>query len=210
MVFQHNCNSGTCDHRPSADDSISCSLLSRIDLDNVQCLNEETDGSCKKVFRSYEDRLNRDFYVKSDCGQDLLFNIPFSGTVKLKSLVLIGPNDGSHPFNAKLFKNKPHMTFDQVNGVECDQEISLAQDTEGEISYPLKTVKFSSISHLSIYIPRNYDNDDDTSTMIYYIGLNGDFMGAHKQSAIITSYEAQANPADHKIEFTKHVFQENF
>ena len=207
MGFEHNCNSGHCDHQPSADDSISCNLFSKIDLENVKCLNEEIDGSCKKVFRPYDDRLNREHFVKSDIDQDLLFHIPFSGTVKLKSLVLIGSNDESHPFKAKLFKNKPDLTFDNVN-IECDQEINLAKDPDGQIAYPLKTVKFSSINHLSIYIPRNYANDDDLPTRVYYIGLNGEFMGALRPQAIITSYESQANPADHKLEFTKHVFQD--
>ena len=39
-----------------------------------------------------------------------------------------------------------------------------------------RTTKFSSISNLSIHIPRNYADDDDTSTTIYYIGLKGEYM----------------------------------
>lgn len=34
------------------------SLYSKIDLHNVQCLNETTDGSGKDVFKPYEERLN--------------------------------------------------------------------------------------------------------------------------------------------------------
>lgn len=37
-------------------------------------------------------------------------------------------------------------------------------------------VKFSSVSHLSIYIPRNYANDNDIQTTVYYIGLKGEFL----------------------------------
>ena len=207
MGFEHNCNHATCDHQPSSEDSLSCSLYSRIDLESVQCLNEEIDGSCKKIFRPWDDRLNKSYTVKSDVDQDLLINIPFNGSVKLKSIVLIGPDDTSHPFTIKLFKNKPYMTFDSVN-IECDQEIGLAQDVLGQIAYPLKMVKFSSVTNLSIYVPRNYANDNDVSTVIYYIGLNGEFQGAHRQQAVITNYESQANPADHKTEFIKHVYQD--
>lgn len=41
-------------------------------------------------------------YVKSDVDQELLFNIPFNGCVKLKSIVLIGGDEGSHPLKLRL------------------------------------------------------------------------------------------------------------
>lgn len=75
--------------------------------------------------------------VKSDSDCELLFNIPFTGSLKLKSIVVIGPNDETHPAKMKLYKNKPGMTFDDV-GAECDQEIDLIQDPNGIIVYPLK------------------------------------------------------------------------
>lgn len=60
MPFEHNCNHATCDHEPTADDGSEFNLNTRIDLENLQCLNEETDGSCKKIFRSWDDRLDRE------------------------------------------------------------------------------------------------------------------------------------------------------
>ena len=59
MPFDHNCNHLTCDHEPTGDDASEWSLNRTIDIDNLQCLNEEIDGSCKKVFRDWDDRLNR-------------------------------------------------------------------------------------------------------------------------------------------------------
>ncbi|RNA06633.1 hypothetical protein BpHYR1_037478 [Brachionus plicatilis] len=206
MAFRHNCNKENCDHQSANDQSEEWNLFCKIDLDNVQCLNEETDGSCKKIFRSWEDRLLREHNVKSDVDQELLFNIPFSGTVKIKSIVIIGENNESHPYNIKLFKNKPFMTFDDV-GIECDQEIELVKDPEGIVAYPLKMVKFSSVSHLSIYVPRNYANDNDVQTSVYYVGLKGEFLAGLRQQVVITNYEAKPNPADHKTNVTESFFQ---
>ena len=77
MSFNHNCNKTCCDHADAgAEDAASWSLFSKIDTQNLQCLNEEVDGSCKKIFRSWDDRLNRDYEVRSDADQELLFNIP--------------------------------------------------------------------------------------------------------------------------------------
>ena len=61
MVFEHNCNKTTCDHQSAAsDDSAEWNLFYKIDLDSLQCLNEETDGSCKKIFRNWDERLNKE------------------------------------------------------------------------------------------------------------------------------------------------------
>lgn len=40
-------------------------------------------------------------------------------------------------------------------------------------------VKFGSVTNLSIYVQRNYSNDDDVSTMINFIGLKGEYMGVN-------------------------------
>ena len=65
MPFEHNCNHTNCDHEPS-DDGLESSLNARIDLENLQCLNEEVDGSCKKTFRTWDDRLNRNHVIFSN------------------------------------------------------------------------------------------------------------------------------------------------
>jgi hypothetical protein len=75
MPFEHNCNKCTCDHEPT-NESVEWSIFSRIDTDNLQCLNEAVDESCKKIFRPWEERLSKDYVVKSDVDQELLFNIP--------------------------------------------------------------------------------------------------------------------------------------
>ena len=76
-------------------------------------------------------------FVISDADEELLFNIPFSGNVKLKGLIVIGAEDGQHPSKMRLFKNRPHMTFDEARG-KPDQEFELVADHEGQVEYPTK------------------------------------------------------------------------
>lgn len=179
-------------------------LYLRIDMDSLTCLNEEEEGSGKSVFRAYEDRLDRTKFVASDVDEELLFNIPFRGNVKLKGLLIIGGERETHPNKMRLFKNRPNMSFEDA-GAAPDQEIDVHVDQEGFIEYKPIVARFNDVSHLSIHFPSNHGNSDKTE--IYYIGLKGEFSEAHRHEVTITAYESRANPADHKTNALNQVNQ---
>ena len=129
------------------------SLYQKIDLTNLECLNESEEGSGKRVFRPWQNRLDKgdNDFVSSDCDAELLFNLPFTGNIKLKvnpnikserscqpwssgplklicnyiyiwcsiynfqGIIVIGGEDDTHPSKVRLFKNRPHMTFDDAS-----------------------------------------------------------------------------------------------
>ena len=119
--MQHSC-SRTCQHVDETNIGY-WNLYTKIDTHNLQCFNEKHDGSSKDVFRAWEDRLDRSKVthhvaidrdhritlslvsgkiVESDDDPELLFSIPFSGSVKLTGICVIGENDPSHPNTVKL------------------------------------------------------------------------------------------------------------
>ncbi|XP_065342463.1 PITH domain-containing protein GA19395 [Cloeon dipterum] len=193
----HSCE-GEHQHDESPEMGVQYSLYTKIDKENLECLNEETENSGKDVFKPWEQRLNFEKFVESDCDEELLFNIPFTGNIKLKGIIVVGANDDSHPSKMKLFKNRPKMTFDDV-GVKVDQEFDMQRDPTGRLEYSPKVVTFSSVHHLSIYFPKNF-SDGEESTRIYYIGLKGEFSEAHRHGVTICNYEAWASPSDHKVD----------
>ncbi|KAH9500655.1 hypothetical protein Btru_077218 [Bulinus truncatus] len=164
-------------------------------MEGLTCLNESEEGSGKTVFRSYEDRLDKEKFVASDADAELLFNIPFLGSVKLKGMLVIGGERETHPDKIRLFKNRPNMSFDDVQA-KADQEIDVHVDQDGSIEYKPIVARFSDVQHLSLHFPSNHGRCDRTE--IYYIGLKGDFTEARRHEVTITAYETQANPADHK------------
>lgn len=129
---------GPCSHEADGIDPLEMglqySLYQKIDLQNLEVLNEAEENSGRKVFKSFENRLDFEAFVESDCEQDLLFNIPFTGNIKLKGLRIIGANDDSHPKKVLLFKNRPKMTFDDASA-KADQEFELEKDLNGSIEY---------------------------------------------------------------------------
>ncbi|MBN3293782.1 PITH1 protein, partial [Polypterus senegalus] len=183
------------EHEPS-DRGVEYGLYRKIDLEKLQCLNESRDGDGKLVFKPWEERTNREKFVESDADEELLFNIPFIGSVKLKGIIVIGDDDESHPSELRLFKNIPCMSFDDAVR-EPDQAFRLNRDVLGELEYPVKIARFSNVNHLSIHISKNFGS---STTRVYYIGLRGEFTEAHRHEVTICTYEANANPADHKID----------
>ncbi|XP_069051536.1 PITH domain-containing protein 1 isoform X1 [Lepisosteus oculatus] len=183
------------DHEP-AERGLEFGLYRRIDLQKLQCLNESREGDGRLVFKPWEERADREKFVESDTDEELLFNIPFTGSVKLKGVVISGEDDDSHPSEMRLYKNVPHMSFDDT-GREPDQAFRLNRDTKGDLEYPTKIARFSNVQHLSIHISRNFGAD---SSRVYYIGLRGEFSEAHRHEVTICTYEASANPADHRVD----------
>ena len=55
----HQCNKEHCDHQEVTNGE-EWSLFTKIDFQNLQCLNEEIDGACKNVFRAWDDRLSKE------------------------------------------------------------------------------------------------------------------------------------------------------
>ena len=58
-MYFHACNKEHCDHQ-EVKNGDEWSLFTKIDFQNLQCLNEEIDGSCKHVFRAWDDRLSKE------------------------------------------------------------------------------------------------------------------------------------------------------
>ena len=117
-----NCDCTDC---ISTEEEYLVDLTDAINRQGVYCLNESVDGSAKKIFKQKEDMLDRGKYLESNEGDpELLIYIPFNSAIKMKSMVMIGGEEGTSPAIIKLFVNKENPDFDLIeDGVICTQVI---------------------------------------------------------------------------------------
>lgn len=131
--------------------------------------------------------------MESDADDQLILRIPFTGSIKLRSLLLkTGPGDQT-PTKVALFSNQPSMDFNDVSDKVPVQEFDIPQD-RNVAEYAVKTAKFNNVSSLTLFFPASQGAD---TTRIYYVGLLGHWT-ERKTDPVITVYETQANLADHE------------
>jgi len=196
MPHQHDngCGHESHDHDHDHDTSDlgpQDNLFAHIDRSNVVALN--TNGVGSEVIKPWHNRLDESISLESDADDQIIIHIPFTGTVRLRSLLLkTGPTDQT-PVKVALYANEANLDFDDVGEKNPTQEFDVAQGRElGE--YAVKVAKFSNISSLTLFFP---GSQGAASTQIYYVGFLGHWT-ERKNNPIITVYETQANLADHE------------
>jgi len=89
---------GSHDHKHDEKDrGAEYSLYKHINTSNVVCFNEREEGQALNCFKPWDARLDTSKFLQSDADEELIIYIPFTGSVKLKSIMIIGGAKGESP-----------------------------------------------------------------------------------------------------------------
>ncbi|XP_077245378.1 PITH domain protein (DUF1000) isoform X2 [Tasmannia lanceolata] len=135
-------------------------LLDFVDWTGVECLNQNTSHSLVNALKQGY-REDEGLYLESDADEQLLIYIPFQQVIKLHSVVFIGPEEEG-PRMVKLFANKEHMGFSNVNDYPPSDSVVLSPDNLTGKPVVLKYVKFQNVRSLTIFIEDNQCATDIT------------------------------------------------
>ncbi|ELR13777.1 thioredoxin family Trp26 family protein [Acanthamoeba castellanii str. Neff] len=198
-MCDHHHHGGSCAHEhteePEKERGAEYSLYQYIDTGGLTCLNERGSGTVAKVFKPWDQRLDRTAVVESDTDEQLIIHIPFTASIKLKAINIIGGADGTSPGKLKAWINREDIDFSSVDDVAPTQEWELSENPQGEIEYPTRITKFQNVTSLTLYIPENFGAE---RTIISYIGLKGEFKTLSRKAVNVT-YESAAQLKDHKV-----------
>ncbi len=109
--------------------------------------------------------------VRSGYGKDLVFYIPFNGEVKVKSILVIGGDEGSAPSKLKLYKNVEAVDISILEDMKPIQIIDLNENISGDLDYLLNVSKFSGIQNLVLGFDENFSAP---RTEIKFLGFKGE------------------------------------
>ncbi|GFE53078.1 PITH domain-containing protein C [Babesia ovis] len=145
----------------------STCLRGHINLEAVRVFNSDCrpeEGNL--VFKPYEKRLSGAL-LTSDPSSDneLLFTIPFHNPCDIAHLLLV--NEGDEVVSLKLYANRPHFDFSDIEVVTPTQELQIPPDLHGSFLHKLSILKFRDLSDLAIHI------SGDSVLKIRYIGIRG-------------------------------------
>lgn len=63
---------------------------------------------------------------------------------------------------------------------------------------PLNRAKWNNATSIDIFFENNHGNGEEDVTRVQYLGFKGEWTPLNRE-AIVVSYEAAANPKDHKV-----------
>ncbi|KAF8896495.1 galactose-binding domain-like protein [Infundibulicybe gibba] len=179
------------DHDHPSETGSKDNLFQHIDRSNVVALNASGQGP--EVIKPWHERLDESKALESDADDQMIIRIPFTGSVKLRSLLLKTGPAGQTPSKVALFVNEPSLDFDDISDRTPIQEFDIPQGREvGE--YSIRTAKCSNVSSVTLFFPASQGSD---TIQLYYAGFMG-VWSERKTNPVITVYETQANLADHE------------
>jgi len=192
----HDHSQGAHDHDDDIVPALQNLLYEQIDFSAVTCLNEEEPRSGAKIMqKTWMERMEDEPELKSDADEQLLLSVPFTGQIRLHSILIRTSTTDSAPSTLKVYANKENIDFETASSLSPTQTLTLAQSNEIQ-EYPVKRALFSTTRNLTLFFEDNWGHGEEDVTRISYLAFKGDFMKLSKEP-ISFLYEAAANPRDH-------------
>ncbi|KAI8631018.1 DUF1000-domain-containing protein [Xylariaceae sp. FL1651] len=210
------------DHSDDITPALQHSLYQYIRFDDITTMNEADTGSGKAIVKkTWTERLQPEPELASDADEQILLNVPFTGQVKLHSILLRSSPSASAPRTLRVFINREDLDFDAADELQPTQEFELSQTSEVQ-ELPVKRALFGKVQRLTLFFVDNFglatagggggggsesESNDDSSgedgeaTRLSYLGFKGEWMQLGRAPAQIL-YEAAPNPNDHALKGT--------
>jgi len=173
-------------------------LFPYIDTTKIVCLNEHSPGAGKRILKPFDQKLTQDPYLESSVDEELILVIPFTVSVNVKSIIVIGADEDSCPSRVKLFKNRDDIDFGNADEITAEQTLDIAFDKRGEVDLMVRPSKFQNVNQLTLYFPSNH-SDGEEQTRIVYVGIKGTSTNYRRGVVENAIYESKPQLSDHSI-----------
>ncbi|PHH90709.1 hypothetical protein CDD83_2863 [Cordyceps sp. RAO-2017] len=184
------------DHSDDVAPALQASLYEQICFDDITTLNEAARDAGKAVVKkTWAERLEAEPELVSDADEQLLMNVPFTGQVKLHSILLRTSASGAAPRTLQLYINRDDVDFGRADELAPSQRLELAQTSEVQ-ELPVRRALFGAVHRLALYFVDNFGGDE--CSRLSYLGFRGEWSARGRAPAEIL-YEAAPQPGDHRV-----------
>ena len=151
-------------------------LFLDVDREQVTALNEKQTGSAAHIIRPYDQRMSDSPLLESDVDDELMVYVPFTGSVRLRSLLLRSGPGHATPRAIHLYKNTEALDFgDAANETPKPlQKLTSIPESSDVVEIPLLAARFPDVQSLTLYIPGCLGTERgvaDAHTSISYLSL---------------------------------------
>ncbi|KAL5612243.1 hypothetical protein BROUX41_000216 [Berkeleyomyces rouxiae] len=189
------------DHSDDVTPALEHSLYQHIIFDQIQTLNEESAGSGRGIVKkTWYEKNSVEPELRSSADEQLLIEIPFTGQVKLHSILIRTGTTDSAPRTLHVFANRDDMDFAEAEDSAATQTFELPQSNDVQ-ELSVKRAQFARTRKLTLFFSDNYGDGEEDVTKILYLAFKGDWMQTGRAPTNII-YEAAANPSDHALKGT--------
>jgi len=134
-----------------------------VDYLQSNCLNEAAGHTLESIVRPHKQPGS---YLLSDVDEQLLLNVSFHQTVRIKALRVLSHEPSKGPFTVKILVNRPSIGFEDVQEAQESEVAQVVQLSEEDIRVgkpiPLRFVRFQSVNSVHLFVTSNQGDSDET------------------------------------------------
>ncbi|KDQ60549.1 hypothetical protein JAAARDRAFT_190726 [Jaapia argillacea MUCL 33604] len=165
LVRKHASQTAASSSASEVSGDIQVSLLEFLDLSQLNCLNEANDHTLKSIVSTKSKNTSNSFLL-SDADEELLLNIPFNQTVRVRSILIHASNPNQGPKKIKILTNRLSLGFEDVEDAEEPEvaqilDLSEEQIIEGK-RITLRYVRFQAVNSIHIFVASNQGEEEET------------------------------------------------
>lgn len=163
---------------------------------------ELTQGSAKYIIKPYDARLDETHVLESDVDDELIIQVPFAGSVKLRALLLRTGPGAETPRAVHLYKNLTSLDFEDAaqESPPPTQKLTSIPETAEMVEIPLLAARFPDVTTLTIFVPGSLGSErgaTEPRTRITFLGFRGESRVQHRDGPQSIVYEAAPRATDH-------------
>ncbi|KAI6882382.1 DUF1000-domain-containing protein [Hortaea werneckii] len=186
------------DHTDDITPALQNHVYEPIDFSAITTLNEvEPQSGARIVQKTWMERMDQEPELNSDADEQLLMHIPFTGQIRLHSILLRTSTTSHAPMTLKLYLNREDLDFSTATSLAPTQTLELAQSNSIQ-EIGVKRALFNTVRSLDLFFEDNWSRGEEDVTKVSYLGFKGEWMKLSREPVNFI-YEAAANPGDHKM-----------